>query len=483
MKIRARIIIGLLVVVGLGFYYLVDWIGDDLRPRYLESMEESMVDTSVLLASLLEARMEGGALRTEDLHAAFDAAGRREFSARIYEMEKTALQMRVYVTDARGTVVFDSAGGEAEGEDYSRWNDVVRTLRGEYGARTTRDNPEDPTTTVLYVAAPVRADGRMAGVVTVAKPAKSVQLFIDTAKRKLITGGMAIAAATILLGVLVTVWLTRPIEKLTAYARAVGDGKRALPPRLGRSEIGMLGEAFEEMREALEGKKYAENYVQTLAHEIKGPLSTIRGAAELLEEEMPGEKRRRFTANVREESMRIQQAVDELLELSGLEGRDVLADASEADCGEIAAEVAESMRPAAEAKGLSVRVEREGDLRLVCERALVRRAIGNLLRNAVDFSPAGGEVGVAVSGGGGYVTVEVCDKGPGVPDYALGKVFDKFYSLPRPETGAKSSGLGLSIVREIAVLHGGDAGIANMAGGGARATLRLARGGGADVTG
>jgi two-component system sensor histidine kinase CreC len=75
----------------------------------------------------------------------------------------------------------------------------------------------------------------------------------------------------------------------------------------------------------------------------------------------------------------------------------------------------------------------------------------------------------------GLLEIAVEDSGPGVPDYALARVFERFYSLPRPDTGRKSSGLGLSIVREIARLHGGEAELANRPGGGARATLTVPR--------
>jgi two-component system sensor histidine kinase CreC len=107
------------------------------------------------------------------------------------------------------------------------------------------------------------------------------------------------------------------------------------------------------------------------------------------------------------------------------------------------------------------------------ERFLLGQAVGNLVQNAVEFSPAGAVVEVEVGTAGGLVRVGVQDCGPGVPDYALAKIFDRFYSLPRPDTGRKSSGLGLSIVREIARLHGGEVTLENRPEGGARAELTL----------
>jgi len=105
------------------------------------------------------------------------------------------------------------------------------------------------------------------------------------------------------------------------------------------------------------------------------------------------------------------------------------------------------------------------------ERVLLREALVNLLQNALEFSPDGGEVTLTVRGQDGRVEFTVADRGPGVPDYALPQVFDRFYSLPRPGGSRKSTGLGLALVREIAHLHGGGAALANRAGGGACATL------------
>ncbi len=89
------------------------------------------------------------------------------------------------MTDARGIVIYDSHGGTDEGKDYSRWNDVYLTLRGQYGARATRGDAQDFYSTVLYVAAPVHAGGQLAGVLTVAKPVNSVKVFITEITRKI----------------------------------------------------------------------------------------------------------------------------------------------------------------------------------------------------------------------------------------------------------------------------------------------------------
>jgi two-component system sensor histidine kinase CreC len=107
------------------------------------------------------------------------------------------------------------------------------------------------------------------------------------------------------------------------------------------------------------------------------------------------------------------------------------------------------------------------------ERFLLQRALANLLHNAVEFSPRGGEIEVRAAIEGRHCRVTVRDHGPGIPDYALDRVFEKFYSLRRPESGRKGTGLGLSFVKEIAALHRGSVQLANHPDGGALATLTL----------
>ncbi|MBN2308742.1 MAG: two-component system sensor histidine kinase CreC [Candidatus Hydrogenedentes bacterium] len=477
MRIRSRLFIAFLILAGLGFYGLVDWVLDDLRPRYLETMEESMVDMATLLSSYVANQMDAGPAGTgspaDELRAAFDVARKRSFSARIYEVTKTHINMRVYITDRNGIVVFDSDDGRDEGKDYSRWNDVVRTLRGEYGARATRGDPDDPTTSVLHVASPILIDGEIAGVLTVCKPADSVTQFLDMARWKITVAGLKAAVVVVLLGMAVSFWITRPIEKLTRYAKAVRDGRRVPPPRLGRGEIGALGQAFEEMRTALEGKQYVEDYVQTLTHEMKSPLSAIRGAAELLEEDMPPAQRRQFLANLRSESARIQGLVDRMLELSAIENRNQLAEVGPIDLAALIAEIAAGLQPVLSARGIAVDLAAARPVVIQGERFLLRQALVNLIQNAVDFSGDGATVSVSVAENAGWAEIAVVDNGPGVPAYALERVFDRFYSLQRPATGKKSSGLGLVFVREAATLHGGRASLENRPEGGAKATLIL----------
>jgi len=470
MSLRLRLLLLLLAIYCAGGYFLTRKALEQVRPRYVESMEETLVDTSVLLASVLETQLVDDRLDAGGLERALGAARQRKFQAAIFTFNKTAVDMRVYVTDAKGLVIYDSAG-EALGRDYSRWNDVKRTLEGHYGARSSRTSPGDDNTQSIYVAAPIRHDGRIVGVLSVGKPTSGINQLVAVAKRRLIYGAVVGGLAVLVLLLLVAAWVIAPLERLTAYARAVRDGKPAVAPPLPGRTLRDLGAAFEEMRDALAGRRHAERYTQALAHEVKAPLAGIRGAAELLGEDMPLEQRQKFLGNIRGESARIQRIVDQLLDLTSLEARKALSHTERIDAAALLAEAAEAVRPAGQARNVRLGVTGGEGLGLRGERFLLRQALVNLLQNAFDFSPAGGEVSLWAAAEGGRVVFSVEDQGPGIPEYALTRVFERFYSLPRPDTGRKSTGIGLALVREIAHLHGGDAALGNRPGGGARATF------------
>ena len=474
MKIRSRLLLTASLLLAVGLYWLVDWVVQDVRLHYFMTMEESMVDTSVLLAEQVARHADDSGIQVDDdFRAAMASAANRELNAKIYEFTKTRMNLRVIVTDAQSIVLYDSRNGEDEGKAYSCWRDVRLTLAGEYGARATYEEPGNMDSFHFYVAAPVMHEGELVGVVSVGKPVRSVSPFMEQARKRLVISGVIAFVSILLLLVPVSLWIIQPVRALTDYARKVRDGQRVAAPDVRKGEMGELAKAFEEMRDALEGKQYVEGYVQSLTHEMKSPLAAIRGAAELLDEEMPLEQRKRFLANIRSESDRLHGLVDRMLSLAALEKRKGLMHTEIVDLRELLSDVADSLAPVAHARQIEIHKTVAEGTALAGEYFLLRQAVANLLRNAIDFSPSGSTVELAARAEEKMVFVEVTDCGDGIPEYARERIFERFYSLPRPEGGRKGSGLGLNFVREIARLHSGDVRLENRAEGGVRATLFL----------
>ncbi|MBN1531365.1 MAG: two-component system sensor histidine kinase CreC [Spirochaetes bacterium] len=471
MSLRLRILIGFLTIYIVGFYVLADSIIDDMRPRYLEAVEESLNDTVNVLAALVESNIRDGRITTGLLERVFTEAKERRFSARIFGYTKRRVGLDVYVTDRRGVILYDSRSPENVGKDFSRWNDVHLTLLGEYGARSTRTDEKVPSSSQLHVAAPIRYRGGIVGVITVIKPHDSVSPFIDIATRKLVTAGIVFCGAIALLSLILSFLISTPLTRLTEYVRSLKRGESARLPRLSGREISVLGSEFQSLWEELKGKKYIEEYLQSLTHELKSPITTIGGSAELLLEDPPEEQRRRFCENIARETRRIQDVVQKMLELSSLENRRSPVQSERIEVRALADEVIAAVGPAVIRKDLTVENLADPSHRVIGERFLVRHALLNLLENAIRHSSPGGRIAVESSREERGLAVSITDGGSGIPDYALDRVFSRFYSLPDPETGKKSTGLGLPFVREVASLHGGTAEVRNNEGGGVTATI------------
>ena len=474
MKLGAGLFVAYLVILAVCGSYPLMQIGGRLRTAYLESAEEPLVDTANILAAHVGQALEQGHFNPDDFYGVFEDAYGRRIGAQIYEMKKDSVDLGVYITDARGIVLFDSSGRETIGTDFSMWRDVSRTLDGEYGARVTRDPKAPNATAALFVAAPVRVSGRIAGVLTVMKPTTKIAAFVGVALPRVFRMAAVSLAAAIALALCMSVWVTQQVGRLTRYADDMREGRRVPFPKLANTELRTMGVAFEKMREALAGQAYVERYVEALTHEIKSPISAIRGAAEILESpSISSEQRARFLSNIQSETQRIQELVDRMLSLTELEARRALASRKPVALGAVTRTIAEELEPALMKRRLVVDVKIPEDITVPGDPLLLHLAISNLVQNAVDFSPANGRISATCMRIGKNVELHIDDEGPGIPEFAQSRVFEKFFSLERPDTGKKSTGLGLNFVSEVVSLHGGSVDVSNLPECGLRARLTL----------
>ncbi|MEE4222013.1 two-component system sensor histidine kinase CreC [Pseudomonas viridiflava] len=464
MPLSIRIFLVYAVFIALTGYFVLSTVMKEVRPGVRQSTEETLVDTANLLAEILHDDVRDGTLDQSRLPDALQAYGLRQPGATIWGLPKNQVNNRIYVTDANGIVLLDSSG-QAVGQDYSRWNDVYLTLRGEYGARSTRSDPDDPNSSVMHVGAPIRDNGRIIGVVTVAKPNSSLQPYVDRAERRLLWYGGGLMVLGLLLGGLFSWWLGSALRRLTGYAQAVSEGRRAKLPHYRGGELEQLSAAVEHMRTQLEGKAYVERYVHTLTHELKSPLAAIRGAAELLQDEMPHEQRQRFVSNIEGESARLQQLIERLLNLAMVEQRQGLEERVPVALAELIDELLAARSTRIERQALRIDIRIDPGLQLLGERFLLSQALANLIDNALDFTPVDGSLNLTAKPKGERIRFTLYNDAAPIPDYALPRLSERFYSLPRPDSGRKSTGLGLNFVEEVVQLHAGKMHIGNVEGG------------------
>lgn len=472
MNISVRLIFGYFLVVGLAAWFVMNIFTQETEPGIRQAMEETLVDSAHVLAEIAAPELAAQRINRGPFADAVRAAIRRSPQADISGIHKESIDFRIYVTDAQGSVVYDSKNA-AVGEDFSRWRDIARVLRGEYGARSTREDPYDPTTSVMHVAAPIVWQGELIGVLSLAKPMSSVRPYMQRSVERVKHAGLWLLAATAAIGLIFTGWLTWSITRLQSYARTVAEGGKAEPPTGGGTQFSELARALAQMREKLEGKQYVEKYVQNLAHEMKSPLSAVIAAAELLENELPPADRQRFVASIGEQSARLQSIIERMLLLARVEQLQAPEGNLAVDLPEMLKTAIALRQPQLGARGLHVALHADLAVNVRGDAFLLQQAVLNLLDNAIEFSPAAASIEIDLQREGETATISVRDHGQGAPDYALPQLFDRFYSLPRPATGRKSTGLGLAFVREVARLHGGEASFENHPQGGGLASLRL----------
>ena len=468
-----RVLLGYFLIVGLAAFFVLRIFVAEVRPSVKQAIEENMVDTANILAEMATDDLVAGTIANGRFAQRVTAYHARVVDAKIFHFHKKSLDYRVIVTDAQGIVRYDSEH-RAEGMDYSGWQDIRRTLRGEYGARSTHLRADNKDSSVFYVAAPIREGERIVGVLSLAKPENTLLPIIDHSEDTIVRHGAWLLGGSALIGLAVTLWLTGSIRRLRNYARKVAAGEAAEPPTGGGQEISDLAQAMAAMRDKLEGKQYVERTVQALTHELKSPLAALRGAGEILAEPgLPEAERQRFAIHVQSQSRRMTDCVERMLALSRLESSQRHDSAAPCKLQAMAADLLAARQARADAAGIRFKFDADAALPPLhgeCDNLAL--ALGNLLDNALDHAPAASTIEVRIAQQAKTLLVTIRDRGAGIPDYALPHLCERFYGLPRPD-GSKGSGLGLAIVQEVARRHGGSFTLANHPDGGALASFAL----------
>jgi len=299
-----------------------------------------------------------------------------------------------------------------------------------------------------------------------------------------------------LVSLLVIYWLTRrlvttPLGRLAAVAATIGEGRLEVPPGhlevLKRSqELGVVAETFEGMarslrevyenleakvadrtRELEQANKIQSQFLATVSHELRTPLTSIIAFTELLLKQATQPKQREYLEDVHESSRRLLDMVNNLLDLSRLEAGRVELFTDLVELPELIYEVARTLRPLADQKGIRLEVAEMPRLPLVLVDPLrIRQVLMNLVGNAVKFTPEGGLISLGARPVPGWVEVSVSDTGPGVAPEDRGLIFEAFRRVESPRGLHPGSGLGLALCRNLVELHGGEIWMEEAGGGG-----------------
>jgi signal transduction histidine kinase len=342
---------------------------------------------------------------------------------------------RMIVADAQGRVLADSTG-------------------------QMKDRSIDATD--LTNGAPIVVNGTKVGTLLVAAagPARNPLEtdFLSQVNRALVLGGLGAGLVAVILGFLLARQLTAPLRALTAAADRMSQGDLNQQVTVaGAGEVADLGHAFNEMAASLRRQEtLRRNLLADTAHELRTPLSVIRGDLEALLDgvyEVTPDK----LASLHEETMLLSRLVDDVRALSLAEAGQLLLKRERVSLRDVLTGIATNFGPLAETQNVQLQWQPPNDaLEAAVDAQRVQQIIANLLSNALHHTPPGGTITVDARNGQDDVEITVTDTGPGITPEDLPHVFDRFW---RGDTARRSdsSGLGLAIVRGLAEAHGGRA--------------------------
>lgn len=451
-----------LAVLVLPVGYLAWELRQSLETTHLQATEEGMIDTAAMAGDTyarLAAETAGDSAQTSARLAQYlaDFESYRSAKARLFGFTPGETDTRLIFYDHAGVVLYDTLESNEVGRDESQRLDVQLALSGQYGSRWQLDRRRNRV--FIYSTLPVWQGGHLIGAVSVVKPTNRLVHFVIRTLKELLLPIVATVTLAAALAYALSGYLTRIVRSLAAQAERVAAGESGVRLETWtRSELGGLARAVEQMRRKLEGKAYVEETITNLSHELKTPLAAIRGAAELLEDGAVNDPVAcaRFLGNIQQEVVRLDGIVDGLLQLARLES----APSADVDAPplDLAAAVRESASGTyvARAAGAGVRFTwTVPDTPLPCRisQEHFRQLVGNLLDNALHFTPAGGAIHLEMSSeppSGEFARLTVRDEGQGIEAEILPKIFERFFTTRNPRTGGRGTGLGLALVKSVA---------------------------------
>ena len=324
---------------------------------------------------------------------------------------------------------------------------------------TIRLRSEEGEAPTFTVGVPFMMDDTVTGAVFIRTKAQRIESGLSE-----ILGRTALLAGAVALlsGIAVFLFVRRrmkPLRQLETAAAAIAEGDFSVQvdEKKGDRELRELSGAFNTMTRKLQGvEEGRREFVANVSHELRSPITSIRGFAEgMADDVIPEEDRPKYLRLVADESKRLSALIDELLALSRLERDDVKPDMTTFDVNEMLRRAVIRRMNDLEKKKIDVSCEFEEDSCMVrADSDRIEQVVINLLDNAIKFTPEGGKISLESAAGNGVAEITVRDSGCGIAPEDREKIFDRFFTVDRAHTAGKGTGLGLSICKRIMEMHG-----------------------------
>tara|TARA_Y100000590_G_scaffold341348_1_gene389453 strand:+ start:291 stop:1838 length:1548 start_codon:yes stop_codon:yes gene_type:complete len=311
----------------------------------------------------------------------------------------------------------------------------------------------------------VKVDGENKGYIIVSEIANDILVAVAERKNFIIRTVLSIALVIFIFSVFLNKYILKPIRSLVLYTKAIKEKDVKIGKHekylLRKDEVGQLSRSLNEMTDDLYKRiSVAESFSSDLAHEIRNPLTSLKGASEVLDNTSDGEKRKKLIKVIGHDVERIERLITDYSQMLKDEASLSRAKMSKIDLSNVVNSVVEDFNSDLINSNKNIKINinhfnlNGSKLNVLGVESKLEQIIANLLDNAVSFSPSNSKISVACGVKKQDVQLVIEDEGPGFNEKNIDKVFNRFYSN-RPEKFGEHSGLGLNIVKNIVELHGG----------------------------
>lgn len=459
----AKLSAALLLIVGLmgTTFFVVDRINSRL---YHEELTQQLNAPIAMYVTGQRQLIKNGEADLESL---------RELAGHAMVINPTA---EIYLLDTQGKILGHGLPADTVVREQVALEPVRALIDGTAPMPVHGDDPRSAVFRKVFSAAEVRSEGELEGYLYVVLGGRTYdRLASDIGSsyvgKSSLFAAVVIVAATATIGLLVFGLLTRRLKRLSKEMQRVTGSDFELqpeidPPDSNGDEIDQLGMSFvsmsrkinEQLEQLKENDRLRRELVSNISHDLRTPLSAMQGYLETLiikGEQISEEQRERYLRIARRHTVRLATLIGDLFELSKLDAASVTPNLEAFSLAELIQDIAQEFQLEAENKDIRLEIDIDPHAPLtIGDISLIQRVLENLVRNAIRFTPRGGNITLSVAERPKAIAVAVSDSGPGIPEREIPRIFDRFYrSGDGQGRHLESSGLGLAIVKRILDLH------------------------------
>lgn len=402
-----------------------------------------------------------------------DLASLRELAAHAMVINPTA---EIYLLDTTGNILGHGLPEDTVMRERVDLGPIKALIDGTARMPIRGDDPRSGSSRKVFSAAEVVSDGHTEGYLYVVLGGKTYEALASDIGNSYVgkvstVVALVIVGATATIGLLVFGLLTRRLKKLSLDMRRVSEAGFELAPPLEQpsengDEIDGLTRAFADMSAQIktqieqlrENDRLRRELISNISHDLRTPLSAMQGYLETLMikgDSLSEDERTRYLKVACRHTARLGTLIGDLFDLSKLEAASVTPDLEAFSLPELVQDIAQEFQIESDNKNIKLAIDLDTESAMTMgDIGLIQRVLENLVRNAIRFTPSGGEVTISIAERPQSVAVAVSDTGPGIPDDEIPLIFDRFYRSAQGEQGlSDSSGLGLAIVKRILDLH------------------------------